>query len=903
MEYAEVTEARAPLAVATLPVVRRIISKLRHSEKRVVGIHARPEWLGEPSFRLGDDLVNVRACPSALAVRDAITQHTVGYLVVLTDVDDADLGLAIRARLVHERLTALRPWEMVKQSFDAPVLDPLLVAEHWAASALTGWEPAGGWAKAPGGALTRDHALGHLASVVFGSSREGIPYLTPGYPDAISILRWSLDPIAVARLEGLAEDIRDGLIHWLSESTGPAGTWTLRAVQMGHGGDALPLALISGLLWPEKGKIPSSVTEARGLVRARIGGADLRPDQAQSWSRAATALLGQLDHPDSLLERTETLLGEFNAEALLERSLILPGSYALRLRAFARSVRRALPDPGEAALHAVEKAYAELMEHDLATSGLAEGLAGAEHDESISDPRARVARMALRLVRWLTLPEEHARTLTDALNEQVRSGGYVEWAFADVWTGDSDREVGKAYRELLDEVAKRRDERDRRLATQLSLVIEADSDPGTLIPIESALTTLVRPLGKSLLVVLDGMSAGVLAELADELTRRRWTEFVDQTLGHRRVLLPVLPTVTEACRTSLLTGSLRTGGQSEEKSAFPGAVGDPHARLFHKDDLRAPGGHKLAPEVKAAIDGRARIVGVVLNAIDDSLDKMDPGGTVWDLDAVQHLEPLVEAARTAGRLLILTSDHGHVVHRDGILCSGSSAQSARWRPAHGPLTDGEISVRGRRVLLGGGDIVLAWREDLRYTGKRAGYHGGASASEVAVPFAVFSPTPEMKVPGWGPAPAQEPVWWNSTVISGRRKPLDSSMTSTPKEEEGALLSVEEVTSTEPRWARFLDELLASDRYAEQRVRAGRSAPDDGRVRAVLEGLLANGGRLHESTLSAVAQVPAARLRNVLAAVRRVLSVDGYDPISYDPDGVTVLLSTDTLAEQFGVPGP
>ncbi|MFC7648669.1 BREX-2 system phosphatase PglZ [Streptosporangium lutulentum] len=400
-----------------------------------------------------------------------------------------------------------------------------------------------------------------------------------------------------------------------------------------------------------------------------------------------------------------------------------------------------------------------------------------------------------------------------------------------------------------------------------------------------------------------GCPLGVLAELADSLAAKRWTELIDSSLGHRRVLLPALPTVTETCRTSLLTGVLHTGGQYDEKTAFPGAVGDGQARLFHKDDLRAPDGHTLDPVVKSAIEGSARVVGVVLNTVDDSLDKADQ--TVdWKADQVQHLAALLDSARTSGRLLILTSDHGHVVERDSTLRSGTGSESGRWRPSKIAPADGEILFKGRRVLLGGGSVVLPWREDIRYGHKRAGYHGGASGAEVAVPFAVFSARPVDEVAGWKPAPAQEPTWWHSAVTV-RRAPLVEPSRSKAPEGQAELISFEEMAAplARPGWERFLDDLLGSELYAAQRARAGRAAPDDARVRAVLGALLANAGRLHESTLSAVAEVPAARLRNVLAAVRRVLSIDGYDPVSYDLDEVTVELDTALLAEQFGVSKP
>ena len=60
---------------------------------------------------------------------------------------------------------------------------------------------------------------------------------------------------------------------------------------------------------------------------------------------------------------------------------------------------------------------------------------------------------------------------------------------------------------------------------------------------------------------------------------------------------------------------------------------------------------------------RHPLVTCVLNSVDDALDRSDPGGTAWGADTVKHLDPLLERARHAGRTVILTADHGHVIER------------------------------------------------------------------------------------------------------------------------------------------------------------------------------------------------------------------------------------------------
>ena len=64
--------------------------------------------------------------------------------------------------------------------------------------------------------------------------------------------------------------------------------------------------------------------------------------------------------------------------------------------------------------------------------------------------------------------------------------------------------------------------------------------------------------------------------------------------------------------------------------------------------------------------------------------------------------------------------------------------------------------------MGDGRVVVPWREDIRYTRRRAGYHGGASLAEMSVPVLVLTPTPDQLPMGWSVlAPESvEPPWWN-----------------------------------------------------------------------------------------------------------------------------------------------
>ena len=202
----------------------------------------------------------------------------------------------------------------------------------------------------------------------------------------------------------------------------------------------------------------------------------------------------------------------------------------------------------------------------------------------------------------------------------------------------------------------------------------------------------------------------------------------------------------------MLTGRLTDGTQEVEKAAFA-ERGWP---LFHKADLSAAGaGDALAPEVVRAIRSKATVAGIVVNTVDDTLDK--GGRAPWAAESVDRLLDILTAARDADRLVLIVSDHGHV-HERGSRLERDDSGGARWRCSPRAVGDDEVELTGQRVLLGGGRIVAAWNEKLRYGPVRNGYHGGASAQEVVIPLALLA-REELTIAGWAPVHHPQPDWW------------------------------------------------------------------------------------------------------------------------------------------------
>jgi hypothetical protein len=433
--------------------------------------------------------------------------------------------------------------------------------------------------------------------------------------------------------------------------------------------------------------------------------------------------------------------------------------------------------------------------------------------------------------------------------------------------------------------------------------------------VEQIIGSLLAPLAAQspvLLLVADGMSLPVFRALAESLTGLGWSEAAPVE-GPRLVAgVSVLPTVTEASRTSLLCGRLTLGNAIQEKSCFSShpaltAVSRPTARpvLFHKSDLGDGGG--LAETVREAIRARdQKVVGVVYNAVDDHLSGSDQLHQTWTVDDLRLLGPLLHEARLAGRALLITADHGHVLE-DGTTQRGRE-ENARWRSGS-KAAEGEVELSGGRVLAPGGaePVILPWSEGIRYAGKRNGYHGGATPQEVLVPLTVLLPAAQ-DASGWRTVPTVLPAWWEAahapaqtaaparpvppaapTPRGGRRR------RAVPGQDDLFDAPPAAAAAPDPAW---VDTLLASPAYAAQKRLAARIAPADEELRRFLLALDSRGGKLSKSALAQRLGLPMVRIEGFLSAVRRVLNVDRSAVISVDPAAGTVELNLSLLRVQF-----
>ncbi|MEU4394369.1 BREX-2 system phosphatase PglZ [Kribbella sp. NPDC023855] len=917
--------------VAATPVspsmVLAIVDEARDKDYStgVIGLRGVPDRAVIADLQHDGRVVRVRPAESALAVREVLTEHREGdWMVVITDRADDDLGAGVLAHFIWQRLRSPDPWEAVRHRFAATGIDPALTGVHQSrelASALLAATPTSGWPAAPAGVLTRSHALTSVARIHLG--------LDSDTADVLGVLRWTMRPASVTAVADLRAEfgnrLADETLDWIADRAGAASQPVRILLRQGEMADLVPLGTVIQLLTADdvltaEERHVASTSLVR--IEPRWGG-EIPPVPAlRALGSASTELLTELAgeprqgaHVERALQRAGAILNQVQGEQLSAHSdLLKQGQYA-RLSRLCDALAAAIaPDPAPTAGRDVEAAWSLVRAHFLSRPAA---------------PLTVAFAAAVRLSRWLLTRDGVTRSELLALTRRhMDQSAWVDAAINDVHRGVEDPHQARYLGMVAEAAMDRRKAEEREFATVLAHATRLDGvlsqaiDP-TVWPLEAVLPGVVIPMARKaplLLFVMDGMSAAVATEIVEDATDRlEWleAELPVASAGRRAAGLSVLPSLTEVSRASLLCGRLRQGQQDVERRGYEeltAKAGKIKAALFHKKGVDSTAaGSSVSADVSAAIDDRTiDLVTVVLNTIDDALDRSDPAGTTWTADAVKHLEPILARARAAGRTVVITADHGHVVERRrGTQRSYVDITSGRSRAVTGTVEDGEIEVSGDRVLTPDHRAILAVDEDLRYGPLKAGYHGGASAAEVVVPIAVLVPDEDSNPLGLALLPPQVPTWWltqeNVAVEPvpaprplGTRDLTRTSKKSRPDLEPTLFDEVDPPEAPTPT-QNLGDVVVRSEVYRAQRRVAGRLIVKDEQVAALVDALaVAAATRLPMTIAARALSVNETRLRGALAQVQQLLNVEGYAVIGTDPHTSTVVLDERLLREQFEV---
>jgi hypothetical protein len=858
-------------------------------------IRSAGNWTGPDHLTIDGAEHLIFDCVSDLQIREAMIQadRENKPSVLLCSMSDERLGDDVLSRIAKQKVFAPQLKEMIGELFAVRVIDPRVTKTKPLMQGLLDHVPAQGYPPVPGGSLDLQTAWVTLLGRIMGETVES--------PSLSKLLEWSLSPQKLRRLSELNAELKEALVDWLVRSRGEAARFMMAAIDAGFGKDLIALGAVMGLVYDGRFARDPEHQVARGRLEKFLGGRVMDPEAARVWARTSETVLAQRDFSQEalslrpILHRTDELVADLGLQDHAWASDWSLLGLEQRYQQAGEALIQALAGKSASALDEVRSAIAGIRKHFL-------GKDDADRLERLE--------MACRLIRWLQVAEPTSgANFEQQVVDYHMDGGFLDWARGRLKETDESKVVQQAFDAILKRVDQRARSFEKDFAVHLQDWTKSEHRPSRFHLIEDVLAEVVTPVAKQqpvLLLVLDGMSVAVFRQLLHDLMRSDWSEIARDDSSLPKPVLAALPSVTAVSRRALFLGKLdpSTGGTEQGEFQkndllFKGSGGQVRQQLFRIGDLTDEDQGGVADSVvKAISDKKCRVVAVVLNAIDDHLDSGKQVDFAWRKNTIRPLKDLLRQASEAGRLVILTSDHGHVLDfGTKLLPSPKDDRGDRFRAPTGEAEEGELEFEGSRVFkaTGRAKIVLPWSDQIRYGKDKRGYHGGANPQEMVVPMAILADTRTTPPEGWEAVVTHQPAWWRLD------SPVEAGVQATPQKPSKAVAGLDlfehaqvKVTSVGPTW---IDSLLASPYYAERSKLAVRGAPEVALMTKLLHTLDSRGGSILKQSLAQELGMPPFRVDGLIQNVIRILNVDGYEVLALDASD-TVTLNTKLLRTQF-----
>jgi hypothetical protein len=871
------------------------------------GLHVSSLWRGPAEVDCGfKSAASVMRADTVVQVREALlkAEENNQRIILLTKLQTGELGHDVVARMARSRLFSVDHVASLCGLFKAKELDRT-ICDPTIAHALLDYSPRDGYPPVSAGVLDAGTVWRAVCRHVFEMGERE--------PDLIALLLWATKGNGPKRYLESPEELRNSLRNRLVANLGDAADTILRFVDSNAGSDALALAITCQVIF---GKESDEVIDASA---ARLEQYHQNKPISKSIGRIlginASEAIADFDRQTDdrrdaavHLRRADELVKQFRCEAYTYRNDLTPESYEQRLARFGDQIKITAAKPSDETIHVCEQLQEHVAGHRLSKQP--------RFAEQISR-----TKMAVRLCRWLMHPLPSSPTFSDVAASYVNELAFVDWARESIVRGEDIAKLSVAYQLLDSAVANRHSQFSKDFATGLSDWCSSGSMNTNIIGVEHVLEQVIakiaRANNKVLMVVLDGMSWAVCHELLEDIRQDHWFEAsFDEGSNSPPPVIAAVPSETKYSRTSLLAGKLQSGDAGTERRYFTenpalGQVSDRQFPpiLFHKKDITQGSRGGVSDELRGMIlSPQQRIVGVVINAIDDRLSNAQQIRDDWTINRILPFGALLQLARDSGRVVVLASDHGHVWHRADT-DQDHESEGSRWRRDDGKCVTGELLFSGERVLPSGtnGKIIMPWSENIRYKRPQHGYHGGATPQEMICPLVILTDR-SSAYSGLYPCTYSKPEWWSSAPVAAPAKAEASAQSIvTPdlttilfdnlSEKKNRPVEPTEVSKSRQSSA-WIDRLLGSEAYMVQREFVRRHAPENEVVRRCLVALESQGGIMTPAAFSKAADVRSGGLDGLIAKMQRLLNVDGYEILTFSRNENRVELNITKLLRQF-----
>ena len=872
--------------------IEPLVEALRRKDKQATmfAIRSDTKWNGPTSVQIAGRGTRVCDVRSALRVREAMCEPRQGDdLVLITNLDEQAFGLENLSQMALRRIEPMQPWAIIRSRMGLVSVDARLIQQSWIAERLLS-APLDG-VVVPGGTLDYETAWSILLKN-FG--------LTSARPTEDEIVLAASSPVFGQAFNLLPAEGKSDLLKLIQENVGRLGVTFLQVVQKGFSEDLVALGFVAECIFLSHA---DGAERIRGAFEERFGAKGIDGVLAARWGMVsrrllATPTLGPIS--ERIRQNADDILiKQLKGISYSDSSDQLPSGLVARVRTVAKLIEQALDGDVSGSLSgSLDNEVRRLNAHDLAA-----------RENRVGDR----AGMAARLVRWLRLKRTTLTSLSDGMARYVNDEAWVDRARLAIHDGEAIGEAREAYKRLAERIAQERDPLNKFISTSVG---NAVLPQGKVIGVEHVLERVLLPLVEdrpTALIVMDGMSQSVAIEMVESMQRARWNRYRLRTDSTMPMVVSVIPSVTEFSRTSLLCGRLVSGAQAQEKSGFAqflqaSNIGTSRSpKVFHKDAFETG-----SNEVDAAIASDAKVVAFVINAIDAQLAGSDQIRHDWSISKIPELERVVRGCELAGRAIILTSDHGHLVDESTKQFSATGVRdllpAARWRGPDSEIREGELAVSGQRVLAEGGSCIVAANEQVRYGVRRAGYHGGVTPQEISCPLVVFiHESTDDKLTNWVAMESSIPSWWSIDGKANTVQPvLVSAKSGQPRTAKASLKNeTDGLFGNAPQ--NWIEQLLVSEIYKYQCVQFGRATPSNELVIQMLNVFLnaapleANQSRLTDQAMAARLECSVGEASRKVNLLRRLLNIEGY-PVLSKPDTETNMLDIKLLKTQFEIGG-
>lgn len=653
------------------------------------------------------------------------------------------------------------------------------------------------------------------------------------------------------------------------------------------------------------------------------------------WSRLGSA--GNDPVERAILREAEEFFALETARPLALGSDRLPFVLSQRCKVFLEAIDAVVATPAAPdVMDAMDRAAAELLAHDTVRGE-------ARLREQVEMAARLAAFLGEPIVTGPAADGPHAEVVKLA-TFQAEVGGWIDRA-RQVARDDGAGPLGKGLAALIAAVDRARDLLDARFAAAYARLVGPRGERGALrgavrvdgrsrevLPIEEVVAKMgLDVLRRSeelklLLLCMDGMSWANLTELWSSIAR---TSFVPVSQGPRAAVIAHVPTITRLSRSALFGGrtiapgeSLDTTRDGERLAKHKGVrdMGEAPILLLRGDVLGDGGG--LSDDASHKVRGDARIVAVVVNAIDDQLKGSAQLRVTLSMEHIRPLRALLDAAEDTGRLVLLTSDHGNVSSQRfvgaAVRTGGKDPEGMERGARHRFLRAGENASSDEIELPAGAlagakgidRVAVAVHETVRYTSVlHAGEHGGASLGEVVAPAMLLAPRgllPMLEELGVEELPLDPPAFWSRETSRAPRPapappaPMPAPAAPVVEKKAPAQVSLPFEAPAPPVAPELAVALFRSRLFKEQIKQVPE--PDRASCQKAIELLLRQGGRMGRDPFAVALGIDQAgkgmRVPGFLAKLERVLNVDSEPVVEMDPRGQIITLDAGRLRAVF-----